>query len=194
MRERAWGFACGCHPERLLTGALGTVSTPTPSSLLLSQRRTSSTSPTSPTTAGASCSAQRVSAASSSVFRKSSGSSSAGAHARGRALLGGAFYSRGRGELPLGSPAPYASSARREMLKDPFVRSKLISPPINFNHLVHVGPTDGRPSARDLPRVSPKPITSLPSEAEPITGLSGEREPITGLCDYLPAEAGDSCL
>ncbi|XP_007942989.1 serine/threonine-protein kinase MRCK gamma, partial [Orycteropus afer afer] len=41
---------------------------------------------------------------------------------------------------------------RRELLKDPFVRSKLISSPTNFNHLVHVGPTDGRPSARDLPR------------------------------------------
>eukprot|EP00069_Balaena_mysticetus_P016857 bmy_10190T0 len=40
---------------------------------------------------------------------------------------------------------------RREMLKDPFVRSKLISAPTNFNHLVHVGPADGRPSARDLP-------------------------------------------
>ncbi|XP_021120285.1 serine/threonine-protein kinase MRCK gamma isoform X3 [Heterocephalus glaber] len=37
---------------------------------------------------------------------------------------------------------------RWEMLKDPFVRSKLISPPTNFNHLVHVGPNDGRPSAR----------------------------------------------
>ncbi|KAM6160906.1 serine/threonine-protein kinase MRCK gamma [Erethizon dorsatum] len=37
---------------------------------------------------------------------------------------------------------------RREMLKDPFVRSKLISPPTNFNHLVHMGPTDGRPSLR----------------------------------------------
>ncbi|MBW00679.1 Serine/threonine-protein kinase MRCK gamma, partial [Eschrichtius robustus] len=43
---------------------------------------------------------------------------------------------------------------RREMLKDPFVRSKLISTPTNFNHLVHVGPADGRPSARDLPPVS----------------------------------------
>lgn len=38
---------------------------------------------------------------------------------------------------------------RREMLKDPFVRSKFISPPTNFNHLVHVGPTDGRPSSRE---------------------------------------------
>ncbi|XP_006861147.1 PREDICTED: serine/threonine-protein kinase MRCK gamma [Chrysochloris asiatica] len=33
---------------------------------------------------------------------------------------------------------------RREMLKDPFVRSKFISRPTNFNHLVHMGPTDGR--------------------------------------------------
>ena len=51
----------------------------------------------------------------------------------------------------------------REMLKDPFVRSKLISTPTNFNHLVHVGPADGRLSARDLPPVvSPlEPITSL---------------------------------
>uniref|UniRef100_A0A4X2K3W4 Serine/threonine-protein kinase MRCK gamma n=1 Tax=Vombatus ursinus TaxID=29139 RepID=A0A4X2K3W4_VOMUR len=34
---------------------------------------------------------------------------------------------------------------RREMLKDPFVRSKLISPPTNFSHLAHMGPGDGRP-------------------------------------------------
>ncbi|KAF6102620.1 CDC42 binding protein kinase gamma [Phyllostomus discolor] len=40
------------------------------------------------------------------------------------------------------------------MLKDPFMRSKLISPPTNFNHLVHVGPTDGKPRTRDL---SPAP-------------------------------------
>ncbi|XP_076971920.1 serine/threonine-protein kinase MRCK gamma isoform X2 [Tamandua tetradactyla] len=40
---------------------------------------------------------------------------------------------------------------RREMLKDPFVRSRFISSPSNFNHLVHVGPTEGRPGAKDLP-------------------------------------------
>lgn len=61
---------------------------------------------------------------------------------------------------------------RREMLKDPFVRSKLISPPTNFNHLVHVGPANGQPGARDTSRVSPlEPITSYSGEAEPITGL-----------------------
>ncbi|XP_053780093.1 serine/threonine-protein kinase MRCK gamma isoform X6 [Desmodus rotundus] len=45
---------------------------------------------------------------------------------------------------------------RREMLKDPFMRSKLISPPTNFNHLVHVGPTDGKPSPRDLSPQAPE--------------------------------------
>jgi hypothetical protein len=69
------------------------------------------------------------------------------------------------------------------MLKDPYVRSKLISPPTNFNHLVHVGPTDGRPSARDLPRVSPP---------EPFISLPGVTEPITGLCGYLAFTCG--CL
>ncbi|XP_074087237.1 serine/threonine-protein kinase MRCK gamma [Macrotis lagotis] len=34
---------------------------------------------------------------------------------------------------------------RREMLKDPFVRSKFISSPTNFSHLAHMGPGDGKP-------------------------------------------------
>ena len=52
------------------------------------------------------------------------------------------------------------------------MRSKLISPPTNFNHLVHVGPTDGKPSPRDLSPVSTlAPITNL-GEAEQITGFS----------------------
>lgn len=50
------------------------------------------------------------------------------------------------------------------------MRSKLISSPTNFNHLVHVGLTDRKPSVKDPPLVSPpEPITSLPGEAEPIT-------------------------
>lgn len=72
---------------------------------------------------------------------------------------------------------------RREMLKDPIVRSKLISPPTNFNHLVHVGPKDKRPNARDQSPVSPlELITSLLGEAEPITGLSSAFELIGDLC------------
>ncbi|XP_040266520.1 serine/threonine-protein kinase MRCK gamma [Bufo bufo] len=40
---------------------------------------------------------------------------------------------------------------RRVMLKDPQMRSKLISNPKNFNHLVHVGPGDGKHQLKDLP-------------------------------------------
>eukprot|EP00079_Xenopus_tropicalis_P012122 XP_002938754.2 PREDICTED: serine/threonine-protein kinase MRCK gamma [Xenopus tropicalis] len=39
---------------------------------------------------------------------------------------------------------------RRVMMKDPELRSKLISNPKNFNHLVHVGPGDGKHQLKDL--------------------------------------------
>uniref|UniRef100_F7EZM2 non-specific serine/threonine protein kinase n=1 Tax=Ornithorhynchus anatinus TaxID=9258 RepID=F7EZM2_ORNAN len=42
---------------------------------------------------------------------------------------------------------------RREMLKDPYVRSKFISLPTNFNHLVHMGPGDGRTAPKHPPSV-----------------------------------------
>lgn len=94
-------------------------------------------------------------------------------------LGGGAKHKpppRGPGGVTFPAPSltlhPFTPSPCREMLKDPFVRSKLISTPTNFNHLVHVGPADGRPGAGELPpgRVSPpEPITSRPGESEPIT-------------------------
>nr|XP_011719010.1 serine/threonine-protein kinase MRCK gamma isoform X5 [Macaca nemestrina] len=59
---------------------------------------------------------------------------------------------------------------RREMLKDPFVRSKLISPPTNFNHLVHVGPANGRPGARDTSR-------ALEEKGRVSRGSSGPQRP-----------------
>nr|XP_005160806.1 serine/threonine-protein kinase MRCK alpha isoform X4 [Danio rerio] len=40
---------------------------------------------------------------------------------------------------------------RREMLKDPERRNKLISNPTNFNHVAHMGPGDGMQILRDLP-------------------------------------------
>uniref|UniRef100_A0A8K9XCI8 non-specific serine/threonine protein kinase n=1 Tax=Oncorhynchus mykiss TaxID=8022 RepID=A0A8K9XCI8_ONCMY len=43
---------------------------------------------------------------------------------------------------------------RREMLRDPELRSKLISNPINFNHVAHMGPGDGMQVLMDLPLVS----------------------------------------
>uniref|UniRef100_A0A671QLL1 Serine/threonine-protein kinase MRCK alpha n=1 Tax=Sinocyclocheilus anshuiensis TaxID=1608454 RepID=A0A671QLL1_9TELE len=42
---------------------------------------------------------------------------------------------------------------RRDMLKDPEKRSKLISNPMNFNHVAHMGPGDGMQILRDLPMV-----------------------------------------
>uniref|UniRef100_A0A8C4X3T1 Serine/threonine-protein kinase MRCK alpha n=1 Tax=Erpetoichthys calabaricus TaxID=27687 RepID=A0A8C4X3T1_ERPCA len=40
---------------------------------------------------------------------------------------------------------------RREMLRDPEMRNKLISNPTNFNHIVHMGPGDGIQILKDLP-------------------------------------------
>lgn len=41
----------------------------------------------------------------------------------------------------------------REMLRDPEMRSKLISNPTNFNHVAHMGPGDGMQVLMDLPLV-----------------------------------------
>ncbi|XP_054944481.1 LOW QUALITY PROTEIN: serine/threonine-protein kinase MRCK beta [Physeter macrocephalus] len=40
---------------------------------------------------------------------------------------------------------------RREMLRDPELRSKMISNPTNFNHVAHMGPGDGMQALMDLP-------------------------------------------
>ena len=44
--------------------------------------------------------------------------------------------------------------AYREMLRDPELRSKMISNPTNFNHVAHMGPGDGMQVLMDLPLVS----------------------------------------
>ncbi|XP_069063399.1 serine/threonine-protein kinase MRCK beta [Pleurodeles waltl] len=49
---------------------------------------------------------------------------------------------------------------RREMLRDPEKRSKMISNPINFNHVAHMGPGDGMQVLMDLP------LSVLPSQDE----------------------------
>ncbi|XP_069464779.1 serine/threonine-protein kinase MRCK alpha isoform X1 [Ambystoma mexicanum] len=48
---------------------------------------------------------------------------------------------------------------RREMLRDPEMRNKLISNPTNFNHIAHMGPGDGIQILKDLPM----PGTPYPS-------------------------------
>ncbi|KAM4617390.1 serine/threonine-protein kinase MRCK alpha-like [Discoglossus pictus] len=58
---------------------------------------------------------------------------------------------------------------RRVMMKDPQMRSKLISTPKNFNHLVHVGPGDGKHQLKDLPVAQEEKRRSSGQEAA-VTG------------------------
>lgn len=79
---------------------------------------------------------------------------------------------------------------RREMLKDPFVRSKFISPPTNFNHLVHVGPTEGRPSTRDGTRAQEQKSRGARSSGpqRPHSFSEAFRRPVSTGSDGLPGE------
>uniref|UniRef100_A0A6I8N4Z9 Serine/threonine-protein kinase MRCK beta n=1 Tax=Ornithorhynchus anatinus TaxID=9258 RepID=A0A6I8N4Z9_ORNAN len=54
---------------------------------------------------------------------------------------------------------------RREMLRDPELRSKMISNPTNFNHVAHMGPGDGMQVLMDLPlsMCCREPLSSKPS-------------------------------
>ncbi|XP_028617369.1 serine/threonine-protein kinase MRCK gamma, partial [Grammomys surdaster] len=79
---------------------------------------------------------------------------------------------------------------RREMLKDPFVRSKFISPPTNFNHLVHVGPTEGRPSTRDGTRAQEQKSRGARSSGpqRPHSFSEAFRHSVSTGSDSLPGE------
>ncbi|XP_051908622.1 serine/threonine-protein kinase MRCK beta isoform X1 [Hippocampus zosterae] len=65
---------------------------------------------------------------------------------------------------------------RREMLRDPELRSKMISNPTNFNHVAHMGPGDGMQVLMDLPLVGdatpPSPSPSPSSSASRHTLIS----------------------
>uniref|UniRef100_A0A4W5RWI5 Serine/threonine-protein kinase MRCK alpha n=1 Tax=Hucho hucho TaxID=62062 RepID=A0A4W5RWI5_9TELE len=50
---------------------------------------------------------------------------------------------------------------RREMLRDPEMRNKLISNPTNFNHVAHMGPGDGIQILKDLPMASVAPSPAV---------------------------------
>ncbi|XP_066533839.1 serine/threonine-protein kinase MRCK beta isoform X2 [Hoplias malabaricus] len=63
---------------------------------------------------------------------------------------------------------------RREMLRDPEMRSKLISNPTNFNHVAHMGPGDGMQVLMDLP-LSVMPSTqedSIKEKPRPLSSIS----------------------
>lgn len=53
----------------------------------------------------------------------------------------------------------------REMLRDPELRSKMISNPTNFNHVAHMGPGDGMQVLMDLPLVSGPLLESALSDS-----------------------------
>lgn len=80
---------------------------------------------------------------------------------------------------------------RREMLKDPFVRSKFISPPTNFNHLVHVGPTEGRPGTKDGTQAREQKGRGARSSGpqRPHSFSEAFRRPVSMGNDDLPGEA-----
>ncbi|XP_061602851.1 serine/threonine-protein kinase MRCK beta isoform X3 [Cololabis saira] len=62
---------------------------------------------------------------------------------------------------------------RREMLRDPELRSKMISNPTNFNHVAHMGPGDGMQVLMDLPLVGD--FTSLSPSPSPSPSSSSSR-------------------
>lgn len=88
---------------------------------------------------------------------------------------------------------------RREMLRDPELRSKMISNPTNFNHVAHMGPGDGMQVLMDLPLVSPRPAVPTPAGLSLLTAhaRAGSRPlargpgllPATGLAGVTPAAA-----
>uniref|UniRef100_A0A3Q3JZT1 non-specific serine/threonine protein kinase n=1 Tax=Monopterus albus TaxID=43700 RepID=A0A3Q3JZT1_MONAL len=55
---------------------------------------------------------------------------------------------------------------RREMLRDPELRSKMISNPTNFNHVAHMGPGDGMQVLMDLPLVTVPLCHLLPRDSD----------------------------
>lgn len=55
------------------------------------------------------------------------------------------------------SPESQMFPSCREMLRDPELRSKMISNPTNFNHVAHMGPGDGMQVLMDLPLVRAQP-------------------------------------
>ncbi|XP_077179864.1 serine/threonine-protein kinase MRCK beta isoform X3 [Paroedura picta] len=60
---------------------------------------------------------------------------------------------------------------RREMLRDPELRSKMISNPTNFNHVAHMGPGDGMQVLMDLP-LSVLPASQDEKACPPTTNIS----------------------
>ncbi|ELK31580.1 Serine/threonine-protein kinase MRCK beta, partial [Myotis davidii] len=75
---------------------------------------------------------------------------------------------------------------RREMLRDPELRSRMISNPTNFNHVAHMGPGDGMQVLMDLPLPdSDSTKHSTPSNS---SNPSGPPSPTSPHRSQLPME------
>uniref|UniRef100_A0A674I8S2 non-specific serine/threonine protein kinase n=1 Tax=Terrapene triunguis TaxID=2587831 RepID=A0A674I8S2_9SAUR len=88
---------------------------------------------------------------------------------------------------------------RREMMRDPSVRSKLISGPTNFNHLVHVGPGNGQHRLQDLPTVSTEGVATRPVRLRSSNSLcsswEGLHQPVTtALCSLAAKRKSGSSI
>ncbi|XP_037606691.1 serine/threonine-protein kinase MRCK beta isoform X3 [Sebastes umbrosus] len=66
---------------------------------------------------------------------------------------------------------------RREMLRDPELRSKMISNPTNFNHVAHMGPGDGMQVLMDLPLsvLSSSQDDSIKDKPRPLSSISRQQ-------------------
>ncbi|KAM4662947.1 serine/threonine-protein kinase MRCK beta isoform 2-T2 [Discoglossus pictus] len=68
---------------------------------------------------------------------------------------------------------------RREMLRDPELRSRMISNPTNFNHVAHMGPGDGMQVLMDLPLSvlpSSQDENQRPTPRPPSTNLARQQQ------------------
>ncbi|TFK15915.1 Serine/threonine-protein kinase MRCK beta [Platysternon megacephalum] len=79
---------------------------------------------------------------------------------------------------------------RREMLRDPELRSKMISNPTNFNHVAHMGPGDGMQVLMDLP------LCVLPSAQDekacpPTANLSRQQQRSKTYISWPSSSGGD---
>ncbi|KAF7252100.1 Serine/threonine-protein kinase MRCK beta [Varanus komodoensis] len=61
---------------------------------------------------------------------------------------------------------------RREMLRDPELRSRMISNPTNFNHVAHMGPGDGMQVLMDLPLQGIVPSSQDEKACPPTSSVS----------------------
>ncbi|XP_035388480.1 serine/threonine-protein kinase MRCK alpha isoform X5 [Electrophorus electricus] len=79
---------------------------------------------------------------------------------------------------------------RREMLRDPEMRNKLISNPTNFNHVVHMGPGDGIQILKDLPMPgSPVPSPRLNLISTPTSFEHVYHMTVTSADNFLSQES-----